>query len=225
MLSLIETNEIYESSDQYNMWDQVGLYITPELEKEYIERAGDPERINTASIDDLINSDEDKLMGLSMVVCEDYEIEKEYIRFVLEQSENPAIPTTEVAITEVDDGLSMEHASAYWTQSGDNPICWDAATLNDQRDRNLNEVLPPEKTFYSVAKLRFPRSEWVIQYRNYTTIGVFIFRNKDNKELLRRALKRMWKRYYDVYRGNGKANTFLWKRQLNNLVKAFNRYM
>jgi hypothetical protein len=215
------------------------------LEEEYIQRCLVPMDIpENASIEQVLNIDADNLLRLKVVTTEDWEVEFECTRTVFFQEEDEyGFPITlreeEVYLN---DGSSIKHAVAYWTRMGEDPngpdsivyrnpetgnlvrefiepeiwtYCVDQATQNDRRSRNLNEVFPPEKNFYSVSGA-WSRDRWLSQWRNYNLISVFIFKNTDNKALLRKAWNRMWKRVY------AEKSSFLWQSHIRSLVKEFN---
>ena len=79
-----------------------------------------------------------------------------------------------------------------WFCRVNNPIIESEATANDRKARNLEEVLPPAKDFYSVAK-SYPGAKQ--QHRNYMVVINFIFTNKGDNDKLRKAWNRFWVRW------------------------------
>lgn len=123
-----------------------------------------------------------------------------------------------ITIVEELDGCS-ENVNQYWC-SCSNPVIESEATQNDRRQRNLEEVLPPNKTFYSVAK-PFNTKEYKRKHRNYMLWMAWIFKNQNDTTKLQNGWKTFWRNWNHPTKGG-----FRWMdaKHMQLIRKAFNRF-
>lgn len=100
------------------------------------------------------------------------------------------------------------------------PILECEASQNDRKQRNLEEVLPPNKQFYSVAK-PYNKKERGRKHSNYMAWAKWLVEHQDNKPALQKAWKQFWRMWNHPTKGG-----FQWMdaSHMKCIRNTFNKY-
>lgn len=148
--------------------------------------------------------------AFTCVTTEDKETER-FITVRYQEDDHPNAPWIEEQVP-----TWAFNTNKYECLSGENPVTEDIAAKNDKLCRNINEVPAPFVNFYSTSK-SWPRERWAVQESNMHKILRFIWKHREDKNMLRRGWRRLWQRVYAQ-----KNWSFLHQKQIQLIKKTFN---
>lgn len=166
--------------------------------------------------------DEDQILGLHIINNEEEQEHfftiKEKRLEVVEWKDDMPIMEQKTEYIQIPTWINND--SKYLTTSGADEFtdgrC--QAQQNDDKHRNLEEILPPKDVFYSAAK-EWSRDRWASQLSNKNKIAAFIWNNKTNEENLKAGQLHLLRKYKRL------GYSFLWRKQYNILYNEFNKYI